>query len=173
MMSYFMNNIYWLLALNRMAGVGPRTVYKLLKYWPQLNELFRLSHHDRAHVGLSPRLLKALTEVDHLGVESDLRWQEGSNRSLLTWSDPAYPALLNEIPDPPPVLYVEGELDAFLKPTLAIVGTRNPSITGSRTARQFALELATHGLTIVSGLARGIDAEAHLGALAGEEKRLR
>ena len=167
-----MNNTHCLLALNRMSMVGPRTVSKLLRRWPELDELFRLSSDERIRAGLTPRLARALATVDQHGIEADLRWQAGGNRSLLTWFDPAYPSLLKEIHDPPPVLYAQGSLDCFLQPMLSMVGTRNPSISGSETARQLAFELATQGLTIVSGLARGIDGEAHQGALAAGGKTI-
>jgi DNA processing protein len=84
---------------------------------------------------------------------------------LVTWLDPAYPPLLHEIVDPPPVLWCAGHIDALARPAIAIVGSRRAAPTGLRVARSLANGLAECGLVIVSGLARGIDAAAHHGAL--------
>jgi DNA processing protein len=86
---------------------------------------------------------------------------------LLTPADAGYPALLREIPDPPPLLYVRGNVDALSLPQLAIVGSRSATPSGTETAHSFAAHLAARGFTITSGLAEGIDAAAHRGALAG------
>ena len=91
---------------------------------------------------------------------------------MLTWDDPEYPPLLKEIHDPPPVLYAIGDLLSFQQPTVAMVGTRKPSIMGSETAWRFAFELAGKNITIVSGLALGIDAQAHSGCLAAGGKTI-
>ena len=85
--------------------------------------------------------------------------------SLLTILDPAYPASLKEIPDPPLLLYVKGEIAENDSNALAVVGTRHPSFYGRTQAKRFAGELAAKGLTIVSGLARGVDQAAHEAAL--------
>jgi len=91
---------------------------------------------------------------------------EAAEAYALCLDDPAYPAVLRQIEDPPSVLYVKGSLDDF-EPAVAIVGTRSPSHYGKDTAFTLARDLSTHGISIVSGLARGIDREAHLGALDG------
>ncbi|MEX2552746.1 MAG: DNA-processing protein DprA, partial [Actinomycetota bacterium] len=80
-------------------------------------------------------------------------------------NDPAYPAMLREIPDPPERLYVEGK-DPDQGPVIAVVGSRRASRYGLEVAHWLAAELASDGLTVVSGLARGIDAAAHRGALS-------
>lgn len=86
---------------------------------------------------------------------------------LISWDDPRYPALLRQIPDPPVALFVRGDPACLAVPQLAIVGSRNASPGGAATARAFATHLARCGLGITSGLALGIDAAAHAGALAG------
>ena len=100
-------------------------------------------------------------------IEQALNWQ-APNRHLLTWASPHYPTLLRQIPDPPALLYVTGDLQALSGPQLAIVGSRKPSPTGRDNAEAFAKALAEMGLGITSGLALGIDAAAHQGALAGK-----
>lgn len=166
-----MENLYYLFALNRMPFVGPRTVRKLLLRWPKLEDLFSLSAAELLAEGLSQRLVSVLKKIDHRGVESDYAWRDAQrNRFILTCDDAAYPSLLKEIFDPPFILYAEGDLSCLKQPTLGIVGTRAPSPLGVEIAKQFAMELPCHGVTIVSGLARGIDAAAHEGCLAGHGK---
>ena len=97
----------------------------------------------------------------------DERWLAGAGRSLVTWGSPGYPALLASIEDAPLTLFVEGDAGALALPQLAIVGSRNPTQIGRDTASQFAKHLAASGLAITSGLALGIDAAAHRGALLG------
>ncbi|WP_366637239.1 DNA-processing protein DprA [Aquisalimonas sp.] len=86
---------------------------------------------------------------------------------MLTWTDTRYPALLREMDSPPLCLYVNGDPDVLNVPQLAIVGSRNATAGGRSTAREFAEHLASRGLTITSGLAVGVDAAAHQGALDG------
>ncbi len=160
-----MKNKRFLLALNRINQVGPRTVAKLLVRWPNLQELFESSPEQLGPAGLASSVISDILNFDFQKIEADWRWQEARDHFLLTWSDPEYPSLLKEIHDSPPVLYAKGDLSSFHQPTVAMVGTRNPSATGSETARRFAFELAARKITIVSGLALGIDAEAHTGCL--------
>ena len=94
-----------------------------------------------------------------LGVARDVR------ATPVTWSDPAYPAALTTIPDPPFVLWIRGSTGALSTPAVAIVGARSASPYALNVAEQLAGDLAAAGLTIVSGLARGVDAAAHRGAL--------
>jgi DNA processing protein len=101
-------------------------------------------------------------------VEQALRWAQAPGHAIVTLADTAYPRLLLEIADPPPLLYATGRLELLGRPALAIVGSRNATAQGARNAEQFAQAFSAAGLTIVSGLALGIDAAAHRGGLAGE-----
>ena len=96
-----------------------------------------------------------------------LGWLAEPGHHLLSLDDPAYPCLLQEIDDPPVLLHVAGRLDLLQRPALAMVGSRNPSALGAQTAEGFARGFSQAGLTVVSGLALGIDAAAHRGALGG------
>ncbi len=116
--------------------------------------------------GLAEAAVAALSAPDRDGLERDQRWLEADDAHLLTWADPAYPDLLRQIPDPPAVLFVRGDPQVLRHPQLAIVGSRNPSPGGRETAADFARHLAGAGLAITSGLALGVDAAAHGGALA-------
>jgi DNA processing protein len=100
-------------------------------------------------------------------VERALEWAARPGCHIVTLADLAYPRLLLEIPDPPPLLYAHGNLDLLARPSLAIVGSRNGTAQGLRNAEAFAKAFSAGGLTVVSGLALGIDAAAHRGGLAG------
>ena len=95
-----------------------------------------------------------------------MQWVEQDNNYAITFYDAGYPSQLKEIADPPAILFVRGNPHLLTKPQLAIVGSRNPSTTGIDTAFEFAKTLSTQGFVITSGLALGIDAASHRGALA-------
>lgn len=168
-----MDNLHYLLALNRMENIGARTLGKLLKRWPILNDMFQLSQKDLEQAGLPPSLAQTIIHTDLHAIDADLHWLNSSEDNHLFWlGSDNYPSLLTEIPDPPAVLYARGNLNALIPPKLAIVGSRNPSITGSENAKHFAKELAQHNLCIVSGLALGIDAQAHIGCLEAQGRTI-
>ena len=98
-------------------------------------------------------------------VDRILAWSADAGNHLLTWDDPHYPKALLEIGEAPPLLYYKGRIELLDGPSLAIVGSRNASPGGIRTAEEFAESLAAAGVTVVSGLALGIDAAAHRGAM--------
>lgn len=161
-----MNNLAYYLAFNRMEKVGPRTVAKLQTRWPDLRQIFELSATELIQEGLSSSLAHTIVEFDLDLIQEDLEWlAQAEDHHILTWDSAEYPAILKEITDPPIVLYAKGQLACLKAPKLAIVGSRNPTVTGSENARQFAKAIASHGVAIVSGLALGIDAQAHQGCL--------
>ncbi|KTC76763.1 protein smf [Legionella brunensis] len=159
-------NRAYLIALNKIPFIGPRTTAKLLHSWPNLEEIFRIPSPQLEQMGFSTRVAHAISQFDFKTVEADIRWQETDDHHLLTLEDENYPHLLKEIADPPTVLYGIGDLSCLQQPTVAMVGSRKPSVLGSETAWRFASELAANQLTIVSGLALGIDAQAHGGCLS-------
>src|SRR5206468_12970347 len=103
----------------------------------------------------------------HDAVARALDWAGADEHFVITLADEIYPRALLEIADPPPVLYAHGRADLLQRPALAIVGSRNASAQGESNAEHFGRALSDAGLTIVSGLALGIDAAAHRGGLAG------
>lgn len=157
---------YWL-ALLRAPGVGPATFLGLLQHYPAPRTLFEASSAQRAKLGLTRATLEYLCQPDWDSVERDLDWLGQPAHHALALSDPAYPPLLLEIADPPPVLFVHGDPALLARPQLAMVGSRNPTPGGSETAHAFACYLAQAGLIITSGLALGIDGASHRGALEG------
>jgi DNA processing protein len=120
-----------------------------------------------AAAGLSPRAAARLLAPDEAALDTDLEWLRRSGATLLSCTDPRYPRLLRESPDAPVALYVLGDPAALAEPQIAMVGSRNPTAGGLETARRFARWFAQAGLCISSGLALGIDAACHEGALAG------
>ena len=106
------------------------------------------------------------------GAQQALAWLVEPTNHLVTLGDVDYPQLLLQTADPPPLLYVKGRLDLLNRPSLAIVGSRNATAQGMENATDFARALSEAGITIVSGLALGIDAAAHRGGLAGSGSSL-
>jgi DNA processing protein len=120
--------------------------------------------------GLNPDQCRKLTQPVDEQLRHAADWAATDGNQVLAWTDPDYPALLREIPDPPPVLFVRGRAELLARPQLAIVGSRRATAGGRSNAGRFAGELAAGGFVITSGLAAGIDTAAHEGTLkAGGE----
>jgi len=162
---------YWL-ALWRTPDIGPKRFFKLLALFPQLSALFTTPLSKLETLGLSSKALESLAKPNWPAVEQDLRWAEGKNCHIITWHDPHYPLLLKETTGAPPVLFIEGDIALLSSQQIAMVGSRNPTPTGTEIAWQFAKDLSLRGLTITSGLALGIDAASHRGALKGSGKTI-
>lgn len=154
---------YWL-ALWHAPRVGPATFHTLLEHCSEPAEIFE--QPDIGGNAVSAGLKSYLRQPDWAQVDGDLAWLESDPKNhILTLRSPAYPALLREIRDAPPILFVHGQPEVLNSHQLAIVGSRNPSTGGERNAQDFAAHLAAAGLVITSGLALGIDAAGHQGAL--------
>jgi DNA processing protein len=156
-----------LLALLRAPGIGPARFARLLERFGTAAAALAADRAEWAQLGLPDTALDYLRDPDWRRVEQDLAWLERPGNHLLQLGDACYPPLLRQIVYPPPLLFVHGDPDCLRTPQLAIVGTRNPTPLGRETAHRFAAHLAEGGLAITSGLALGIDAAAHQGALAG------
>lgn len=154
---------YWL-AMLRMPGIGGVAVRRLLEHF-QPDQIFSASHAELSALGFSDKLVALLRNPDWAQVEEDLSWSSQPGNYVLTWDDEAYPSQLKEISDPPPLLFVKGDPAWLLEPQIAMVGSRNPSVDGVNIATGFARALAESGFVITSGLALGIDAASHQGAL--------
>jgi DNA processing protein len=123
------------------------------------------SRRSSLPASLNPTVREALKHPDWAAVDQDQRWLETAGAAILPCTDPGYPALLREIPGAPCLLFLRGDMTLLDSPQLAMVGSRNPSGEGRRNAEEFAAYLARCGLTITSGMALGIDAASHRGAL--------
>ena len=161
-----MNRDDWL-GLCLVPGIGDVTIIQLLTAFGSPEAVFASGRSSQAR-HLSPKQLDALLAgPDAVLLEQTRAWLNQPGHSLLTLADTDYPKLLLEIADPPPVLYCKGRRDLLGKPCLGVVGSRNATPQGLRDAEAFSHTLSDAGLTIVSGLALGIDAAAHRGGLAG------
>jgi DNA processing protein len=129
--------------------------------------LLNASVRQLAGFGLPEPAAARLAALRTLDVERDLGWLQAPGHQLLPCTSPSYPRLLAQTTGAPLVLWVDGDPAALSEPQLAIVGSRNPTAAGAETAFAFAEFLGAAGLTITSGIAEGIDAAAHRGALAG------
>jgi DNA processing protein len=156
------------LQLTLTPGLGATAIRGLLKQFglPESILAAPRAQLERAAGPAGAQLLRP--EAIASAIEHALRWAEEPGHAIVTLADAAYPRPLLEIPDPPPLLYAVGRVELLGKPSLAIVGSRNATAQGARDAEQFAKAFSAAGLTIVSGLALGIDAAAHRGGLAAE-----
>ena len=155
------------LALEAIPGLGPDSAGKLLEAFSEPRSILGASAAHLAPV-VGDTLARAIIQgADAASLNPGLDWLEGPDNHLVTLNDPAYPASLRDLATPPAWLYVRGDPAWLARPMLAIVGSRNATPQGVRDARAFAQALSESGLTIVSGLALGVDAAAHEGGLAG------
>lgn len=138
---------------------------ELLQAHADVENIVRLGRAAGQRVRLPRAALAWLARPDEALLDADQAWLAEPGHHLLTLDHPAYPAALRDLSAPPPWLYAKGDLDLLEPPAVAIVGSRNPSPAGRGNALEFARTLAEAGLVIVSGLATGIDAAAHEGAL--------
>ncbi len=155
------------LALARTPGLHAGLLTSLLARYGDVAGLLLASHEELLGLGLSPRAVECLTAPDQAALDQDERWLQDAPHHFIPWDSERYPALLREIPDAPVGLFVDGDIHVPGLPQLAVVGSRNPTHAGIETAHAFACRLAASGLTITSGLAIGIDAASHRGALDG------
>lgn len=164
------------LRLWRLVQQSSPTIHKLLGHFDGPGEALAASPVDWRRLGLSAERADRLASWQYgddavlrreleEGLAADLAWCNAPGQALVTFDHPDYPCLLRQIPDPPPLLFLKGDVSLLDLPQLAVVGTRHPSLTGRADAEAFAGALARAGLVITSGMARGIDAAAHIGAL--------
>ncbi len=156
---------YWV-AFNRVPGLGTARFRLLERHFPTLGEAWRAQPSELVAAGLEPKLASLVEarrrEVDH---DAEMTRLERAGVRAINWHDPSYPPRLKEIYDPPPVLYVKGTLRPEDERSVAVVGTRKATAYGREVASALVADLCKSGVTIVSGLARGIDSVAHRAAL--------
>jgi DNA processing protein len=148
-------------------GLGPSTIRNLLREHGLPQAVLGRKRSELARYVAAPALEALDSSAVRDAVARALDWAAQPGRCVLTLADEDYPRLLLEIADPPPLLYAQGRVELLQRPGLAIVGSRNASAQGERNAEEFAKALSSAGLTVISGLALGIDAAAHRGGLAG------
>jgi DNA processing protein len=155
------------IALNMTPGVGPRVTARLLEHFGSAEAIFDAPRRELALLRLTPETIESIANRDldeHAQKEIEQVRKLGGD--ILVLDDGVYPSLLRETYDPPVTLYVNGAwAECLERPCVAIVGSRRCSTYGQNAALMLSRELAQRGVTIISGLARGIDAAAHRGAL--------
>jgi DNA processing protein len=158
---------HWL-ALNFIPGVGPVLIKALLDRFGSPKRIFRASRRELARVdGIGERLAEVIKETDvQEKVQRELKLIEELKASIVTLTDQSYPNNLRQIFDPPPLIYVRGDLQMRDKLAISMVGSRLISHYGRMITERIAGDLSRQGVTIVSGMARGIDSAAHRGALS-------
>jgi DNA processing protein len=155
-----------MIALHEMKEIGWKTIFKLLQQFADLGELMKATQLEMEQWGIPTTKAQVIRE--HLTenfINSKMAAYKEHNVEIVTIYDEAYPTLLKQTSQPPWVLYCKGNIQLMQLPLIAIVGTRVPTVYGKNVAQQLAVSLARNGFGVVSGLARGIDSSAHLGAL--------
>jgi DNA processing protein len=161
------------LALALTPGLGPTRTRKLLDFFGGIEAVFAAPLTELEAAGLPAQSAQgiALGKSMEAAVEERAKADQAGAR-ILCLDDPAYPGRLKQIFDPPLVLFVRGDAAILSEPGLAVVGTRHPTPYGIGMAERLSADLATRGLTIISGMARGVDTAAHRGALNGKGKTI-
>jgi len=157
-----------LLLAARTPGLDAAALALVAAESPDLALLEHPNPERLAQLGLTSRTIASLRCPDEARIAGDLRWLADSGCHLLSCTSHDYPDLLRRSPGAPPVLFVRGHAEVLNEPQLAMVGSRNPTAGGRATARRFAASFARLGLCITSGLALGIDAACHEGALESD-----
>lgn len=156
---------YWL-GFNCVNGIGPAKVQALLGYYGSLSRAWLATERELLEIGFDTRAVQSFMETrSTLDPDAYLAKVEKSGATVLTWETADFPKVLREIPAAPPVLFVRGSLEPADQWAIAVVGTRRMTAYGRLVTQDLVAGLVAHGITIVSGLARGVDAVAHRTAL--------
>lgn len=157
---------YWL-GFNIVKGIGPAKVQALLDHYGQLSAAWAAPEPELTRLGIDQRALKTLRAGRaRLDLDAEMAKIEAAGIQLLTWQMPEYPSYLKETPTPPPLIYVAGEMLEVDQFAVAVVGTRRLTSYGKQVTKDLVTGLVHNGVTVVSGLARGIDAVAHKTAVS-------
>jgi DNA processing protein len=155
------------LALSLTRGLGGEGARKLLREFGSPEAVFSAPLRSLRLI-VKPEVAAEISlGIINEAIEPALAWLEDCNNHIVTLADDDYPQSLLNIPDPPLLLYVKGRLDLLNKPSLAVVGSRNATPQGLKNADAFSQSISDAGLCVISGMAHGIDAAAHRGALRG------
>lgn len=163
---------HWV-AFNRIPGIGAVRIQALLGRFGTLAEAWRATRSELKEAGLDDRTVRTIAEK-RAGIEPERELERlaAADVHVITWNDAAYPAQLKEIDDSPPVLHIRGELSPQDALSVAVVGTRKPTPYGRQAAEEMSYAIAANGVTVVSGLARGIDGIAHRAAIEARGRTL-
>ncbi|MCX6740993.1 MAG: DNA-processing protein DprA [Candidatus Parcubacteria bacterium] len=159
-------NLFYWAAISAIPQVGSVRFKKIINYFSKIEDFFIANRQEILAAGIEEWVVDELI-ANRNGINKEAIWEtvEQQGLKLITFLDPEYPPLLKEIYDWPPLLYVRGEMNWGDKPAVAIVGTRRHSPYGQQVAQELSAGLVRAGLVVVSGLAQGIDSEAHRAAV--------
>lgn len=161
-----MQDIHYYLGFNLVSGIGPTRLDRLIAFFGSLEEAWNAASSDLMMAGLDARTTEALLEIRRTrDLQAECERVHRAGVRILSRADPTYPSLLRQTVNGPPLIYVRGTLHENDRWALAVVGTRQCSTYGRDATRRLVADLAGAGVTIVSGLAMGIDAVAHEAAL--------
>ena len=159
------DHLYWV-GFNLIRGIGAVRLQGLLDHFGDLGSAWKAPVSELEHAGLGTKIINNLQQMrQQVDLEHLLAEIEKQGIRILTWQDDMYPARLKEINQPPPVLYLRGSYELEDAWAVAVVGTRHMTAYGRQIAEEVGSFLGNHGITVVSGLARGVDAVAHTAAL--------
>jgi DNA processing protein len=158
------------ISLNMTPGVGPRAATKLLQRFGSASNVFHARRAELESLRIRPETVESIIKREfHEKADEELQRVKALGGDILLLDDGSYPSLLREIDDPPITLYVRGDWKAcFDQPCVAVIGSRMCSTYGENASEMLSRDLASRGICIVSGLARGIDTAAHRGAIRGQ-----
>lgn len=166
----------YLNALNKISGLGPQRMKMLLDFFGSAENAWRADFQNLIQSGIGESLAKKIvSEKEKIDPDEEIEKLSRENIQMLALDDSAYPPLLREIPSAPSILYVKSFSsipEIFSSPMIAVVGSRKMTPYGKQAAYIFSKDLAISGMTVVSGMALGIDAQAHTGALEAKGKTL-
>ncbi|MFH0969422.1 MAG: DNA-processing protein DprA [Patescibacteria group bacterium] len=166
----------YLNALNKIQGLGPQKMKMLLDFFDSSESIWKANCKELIQSGIGESLLnKIISEREKINPEEEMEKLAKENIKAIDFQNPDYPPLLREIPSAPYILYIKSSLEItelFKNPAIAIVGSRKMTSYGKQAAYSFARDLVMAGITVVSGMALGVDAEAHIGALEAKGKTI-
>jgi DNA processing protein len=156
---------FWV-GFSKVAGIGPARLRMLLDYYGDIQAAWQANPGELRAIGLDRRSVESLVRVrESVDLDTELARLDRLNVTVLTWDSPTYPRSLKNIVDPPATLYIRGSLEPQDEFSLAVVGTRRSTAYGKECTRLLVRGLAENGITVISGMAYGIDTEAHRTAL--------
>jgi len=163
---------HWL-ALSLTPGLGASRARKLVARFGAVENVFRASLTELEAAGLQAHSAQAIALGKSLEeAEEEMIRAVAAGAQIVTLDDELYPSTLKNIYDPPCLLYVRGDVALLNEPGIAVVGTRHPTPYGIGMAQRLAADLAARGLVIISGMARGVDTQAHKGAIEGKGRTI-
>jgi len=165
-----------IIQLTSISGIGAGYYWKLIDLFKNFEGIFEATYPQLSQI-VEPDIARAIATLSKSHQNTDdadrvIEWCESNSVSIINHFDNTYPLLLKEIKRGPPLLYVRGDASALSSPQIAVVGSRSCSQVGRRNAFKLSAELVDLGLSVTSGLALGIDTEAHLGALSANGKTI-